>query len=178
MQPKGIEGESERDGVSPSLSEREEERGREDPHGVATCSLNFSERLKYKGRLYIRLAVCLCDCLRNSHQILDVSLNIVRFQGVERYAALRTVSRLLLRERVTNRPQHRAAVLSSSSSSVAAYAREATGPSRRMLYRVCVSKTARRKSARLMNVITRNQRVLTSIYPETSNFRDAQSFYL
>lgn len=77
-----------------SFSQRERKRERErDPLGVATCSLNFSERLKYKGRLY-KIAVCLCDCLRNSHQILDVSLNIVRFQGVKRYAVLRTASRL------------------------------------------------------------------------------------
>lgn len=80
--------------LSLSLSQRERKRERErDPLGVATCSLNFSERLKYKGRLY-KIAVCLCDCLRNSHQILDVSLNIVRFQGVKRYAVLRTASRL------------------------------------------------------------------------------------
>lgn len=57
--------------------------------------------------VFIRPRRVLCDLrLRNSHQILDVSLNIVRFQGVKRYAALRT-AKPLLRAEVTNRAGQR-----------------------------------------------------------------------
>lgn len=77
--------------------ERNTER---DISDVATCSLNFRP-VKYKGCLYkdrpavyISLSLSLSlSCLRNLHQILDVSLNIVGFQRVKRWCFLFPLSR-------------------------------------------------------------------------------------